>query len=78
MLAVKKQCQCLRGRHSPLATSRQVTANPTEDICSLHGSEATGDLLLHLGHTQIVLALVVGEGDALHLHEAQHIVLEVS
>jgi len=34
--------------------------------------------MLHLGHAQIVLTLIVGEGDALHLHEAQDIVFEVS
>jgi hypothetical protein len=38
----------------------------------------TGDLLLYLGHAQIVLTLVVGEGYDLHFHEAQDILLQVA
>ena len=78
MLTLKKQRQRLRGRHALLAASGQVTTNPAEDLGAIHRPEATRDLLLHLGHAQIVFTLVIDEGYALHFHEAQGILLEVA
>ncbi len=51
---------------------------PDRRSLPLHRTEATGDLLLYLGHAQIVFTLVVGEGGVLQLHETQDIVLKVS
>ncbi len=54
-----------------LSAGRNVTAYAAKDLSALKRPEATSDLLLDLGHTDVVFALVVGEGHELAGHEPQ-------
>ena|GEM_PF-3773746 len=46
-----------------LAAGGEIAANAREDLCPDQGAEAAGDLLLHLDHADVLLALIVGKGD---------------
>ena len=61
-----------------LAGGGKVAANATEELSPLHGAEAAGDLLLHLGHADIVLALIVGKRHLGDDHESQDVGLELA
>ena len=54
-----------------LSAGRNVTAYAAKDLSALKRSEATRDLLLDLGHADVVFPLVVGEGHELVGHEPQ-------
>ena len=49
----------------------KIIAIATEDACSPDRSEASGNLLLHLRHADIVFTLVVGKGYPLVRHETK-------
>ena len=46
-----------------LAASREIAANAGEALGAIESSKAAGDFLFHLDHADVLLALVVGEGD---------------
>lgn len=51
----------------------EVGAYDTEVLCTLEGSKAAGDFLLHLGHADGRLAQIVGERHAQIRHKPQHL-----
>ena len=54
-----------------LSTGGKIAAHPTEDACPLERSKAPRDLLLYLGHPNIVLALIIRKGHELVGHEPE-------
>ena len=46
-----------------LAAGGEIAADACEALGTFESSEATGHLLFHLDHADVLLALVVGEGD---------------
>ena len=61
-----------------LPAGRKVAAHATEDLGALERPKATGDFLLHLGHADVVFALIVGEGHELVGHESQRLGFELA
>jgi hypothetical protein len=59
-----------------LAAGGYVTAYQTEIFSSFHRVKATRYYLLSLGHTNVVLAKIIGEWDLEYHHEAQYIILK--
>ena len=49
-----------------------IAADGEKALGALHGSEAAGDLLLHLDHADILFGKIVGEGDARVVQKRQH------
>jgi|SRR5690554_3308488 len=66
----------LRIRQKILNLSK-LSAAPavSRDLSDLPETETARDLLLNLGHPQVALPLIVGEGGGGNLEKAQHIVL---
>jgi len=54
-----------------LTYSGDVASDPAERLRTTHATEASGDLLLGLGHSQVSLGKVVVEGNAKVVHERQ-------
>ena len=46
-----------------LAAGGEIAADAGEALGAVDGAEASGDLLFDLDHADVLLALVVGEGD---------------
>ena len=61
-----------------LATCREITANQAKRLCPLQRAEASRDFLLHLGHADIILALIIGERHLWVTHKTQHILFIIS
>ena len=59
------------------AASGKITANPGKHLRPQQGAEAAGDLLFHLAHAEVLLALIVGERDVGVDQESQHAQVEV-
>jgi len=57
-----------------LTRCRDVASNPAECLSANHAAEASGDLLLDLGHSQVSLGKVVVEGNAEVVHERQRFI----
>ena len=73
----KKQLERLRRQNVLLLAGQEIAAHATEDLGAFERTKATGDFLLHLGHSNIVLALVVGKGNEGICHEPKDLILEV-
>jgi len=54
-----------------LPAGRKIAPHATEDLGSLERPKATRDLLLHLGHADVVFALIVSKWHELVGHESQ-------
>jgi len=74
-LAAKEGLQCSQERHPLLAHRGQVATDPGERFGTAVRSERASNLLLDLEHAQVLLGLVVVEGDGEVVQEGQHRVL---
>jgi len=62
--------QSLTGGAMVFATSRKITANQAKCLRAFQWAEAPRYFLLHLGHADIILALIIGERHLRHTHKA--------
>ena len=54
-----------------LARSGQVASDPSKVLCPSQGAEAPGYFLAHFDHADVLLCLVIGEGDAQIMKEGE-------
>ena len=63
------------GSQALLDRRREEAAHPAEDSRALPEAETARDLLLDVGHPQVTLPLILGEGALGILEETQHVIL---
>ncbi len=68
---MKDKVQGLEYINTLLSGRRDVTADTTEVLCSLLSTEATGDLLLNLHHSQVSLRQIVVKRHPKIIHEPE-------
>src|SRR5208337_4090115 len=59
------------------AASAEVTANATEYLRSSQCAKAAGDFLAHFDHADVLLGLIVGEGNASVPQKGQDVPVEI-